>query len=745
MEAISLSVKNMKEITVHKNNRMHIAIGVAFISVMFIVCVIIAGSIFRSINVELYKERCHSLNEVSEQMAKAINNTCSYAWDVSDAAFSHILSTKIENKENLHALLSEAESGAYTYKYYLAVIDSQNNYYLSNGSIGLFKNTEFLTRTSEERQVVMTTVAFENDNEHMLFLRCLKDPIILNDGTQITHLALILPSEAYYSAFSCSGFDGSADVFIVNDAGQNICRQNNVEDFNILANIMRTLENVEFLHGGTYDQLIGSLEHPTGESLEFVYEDKNYFVSIAPVGTPDWIVILIIPTNQLQNGSENLLNATMYRIITISVIGVLMAVLIIYYFISVDNMRIRSIQQRRVNYALQKAAEEATNANMAKSEFLSNMSHDLRTPLNGILGMLERAKDCSDDLEELRHCLSEIDLAAEHLYALINNVLDLRRLESGKEIPHADNPFDLRKVINACCSIIQSSAKQHSITFTYKCGGFKHPYLTGCDLYLRQILINVLGNAVKFTKEGGSVTFEAAEIAFEGETASFRFIIKDTGVGMKAGYKEHIFEPFWQENSSLRVNDEGTGLGMSIVKKLIDKMCGTIEIYSKENEGSRFTIVLPFSVNQNDFLKNEETEKLPSDALKGMKILLVEDNMLNCEIAEHILVKTGAEVVIACDGEAAVQAFENSDINSINAILMDVMMPVMDGLKATSVIRSLDRPDAKSVPIIAMTANVFEEDIKRTLAAGMNEHISKPISEKLLVSVLLKYRISPDT
>lgn len=729
----------MKKFTVPKHNKATIVIGIVCIFTLFAICVAIVGSIFRTVSDELYAERCKSLNEVSEQIAKTINNTCTSSWEVADAVFSHILSSEIESKENLSALLFEAESKIYTHNYYLTLIDSQTNYYLSNGRTGLFKNVGFLMRSLDERQVIITTVAFEDDSEHMIFLHRLNEPLTLKDGTQITHTAMILPTDVYTSAFYCSSFNGSSDVFIVHRDGRSIYRRDNTGNFSMSANIMRILENVEFLHKGSFEHLKDSMANPTSESLEFVYDNKNYFVSCTPLEISDWIVVMLMPTDLMNSGSENLLHDTMNRIITISIIGVLLAVLIIYYFIYAVNMRIRTAQQKQVNTALQKAAEEANSANLAKSEFLSRMSHDLRTPLNGILGMLERAEENSDISEELHHCLYGIRLASNHLCALINDVLDMSRLESGKDTT-TENPFDLRTAMDICCSIIQSSAHQHDITFTYICGGFRHPYLVGCDLYLRQILINVLGNAVKFTKAGGIVTLEAEEISFENEISSFRFVIKDNGIGMNDECLKHLFEPFWQRNQDVHTVHKGTGLGMAISKKLVEKLHGTIEVDSKENEGSCFTIILPFSVNKNNLTTNKNTEGLQPESLKGMTILLCEDNILNQDIAGHILKKAGADVVIACNGEEAVRAFKESDVSNIDAILMDVMMPVMDGLEATKAIRSLCRADAESVPIIAMTANAFEDDIKKTLSAGMNEHLSKPINRRLLVSTLLKYK-----
>ncbi len=724
-------------------NRITLPIGIIIIILLFTTFILIACSVFQSLSEELYEERSHNLNEVSEQIAKTVNSICSYSWDVADAAFAHLLTSEIEKKEDLASHLSEAESGIYNHRYYLSVIDSQTNYYLSNGHIGLFRNIEFLKKSADERQVVITSITFEQEKEHMLFLRRLSNPLVLQDGTQITHAVMILPPEEYSSAFSYSGFDGSADIFIIHPDGRSIYRRNNIGAFNTSANIMRILDNVKVLHGKSSENLRTSLEYAAGESIEFEYEGSNYFVSMSPIFEPDWVVTLIVPTDEMTGGSERLLNETIYKIIAMSAIGVLVAAIIIFCFVSAFNMRTRAAQQKQLNAALKKAADESDRANMAKSEFLSHISHDFRTPLNGILGMLERAEESPDITDELRFCLSNIRSASMHLSSLINDVLDMSRLESSGGTPE-EKEFDLRTVMDTCCSIIQSSADQSNISFTYKCAGFRHPYLIGCDLYLRKVLINVLGNAVKFTNEGGSVTFEAEEISCDGERVSFRFVISDTGIGMNEECLEHIFEPFWQASHYGRTH-ESTGLGMAIVKKLIDKMKGSIDIYSKENEGSRFTILLTFAPGQNPSPAQEHLEEaLPPSALQGMTVLLCDDNMLNRNIAERLLQKADANVLIACDGEEAVQVFDSSAVGSIDAILMDVMMPVMDGLEAAKKIRSLHRPDAAVIPIIAMTANAFEEDVKKSLAAGMNGHLSKPISGKLLISTLVKYKKAKD-
>ena len=721
--------------------RLSFTFGLGLIILLFAAFALIVCSVFRTVQNELYEERRESLGELTEQIAKTVNSICDYSWDVSDAAFSHMLCSQIDSREELASFLAEAENGMKGQDCFLAVIDAKTNYYVSNGSIGLFKNIELLREGTNTRQVIIASVTFDSEKEYMIFLHRLDAPLALRDGTQITHTAMILPPDVYSSALSCTSYDDSADIFLIQHDGRCVYRQNNTGFFSNAANIMRLLKNVEFLHGGSYDILEESLQYDPAETFEFQHENVNCFVSMAPITLPDWAVAIIIPTSQLNSGAERLLKTTVDNAVILSFIGIAIASIVVYCFISAVNTKQRAQQQQELNAALKNAAEEARSANSAKSEFLSHMSHDLRTPLNAIIGMVERAEESPALTDEVASCLSGIKTASNHLNALINDVLDMSRLES---TPAADNQkaFDIRTVLNACCSIIRSSARQHGLTFTYRCAGLQHPYLIGCDIYLRKILVNVMGNSVKYTPEGGCVTLEAEELACDETTARYRFIVSDTGIGMSESFLEHIFEPFSQAGDHIHAGCEGTGLGMSIVKKLLDKMGGTIDISSQVNEGSCFTIDLPFTVSEKALTAKVEPEQeaLPPTPLRGMTVLLCDDNKMNCDIAEHLLVKAGATVMMADDGEMAVDLFKSSRPGNIDVILMDVMMPVMDGLEAAKTIRMLARPDATLVPIIAMTSKAFDEDIQKSLAAGMTEHLSKPIRGKVLTATLMKYK-----
>lgn len=720
-----------------RQNRMQITLCIIFILLLLLFAAAMVFSIFQSVADTLYAERSKNLNEVSEQMAKTIDATSTSAWDISTAAFSHMLSSEIDSKDDISKFLAEAENSDYNRNFYLAAVDSEMHYYIADGRTGVWKNSSYLAQTTPENQVFMTDDKFVVEDEYMVLLHRLQVPLLLKDGTRITHTALICDADTYTTIFSASGFDGVADVFIVHDDGRNIYKRDNTGIFDASPNILNILKDVSYLKGGTYEILLESLYDPAAESLEFTYEGENYFVSLAPTQTQDWNVVLIMPTDKLQNSTVGLLGSVTYRIIIVASIGVLLATLIIYFFITAGNNRILVQQQNHVSEVLRKAADEATRANSAKSEFLSHMSHDLRTPINGIMGMLEIAEQNQDKPDVVRKCLAKIRTASEHLYSLINDVLDMSRLESGKTELN-ENIFDVREMLDACCSIIQGSLEERDIDFEYKCGQLAHPHIKGCDLYMRQILINVLGNAVKFTRDGGRICFEVEEIVSDDNIARFRFAVSDTGIGMSEEYQEHLFEPFSQEQSGSRTNYGGTGLGMAITKKLVDKMGGTIDVYSKANEGTRFTITVPFSIDENADMDartlNSENARFP----EGTLIILAEDNDLNREIAEYILKGAGAEVISVTNGKDAVSAFSASECGSVDAILMDVMMPVMNGLEAAKNIRALPRDDALSVPIVAMTANAFAEDVEKTQKAGMNAHLSKPVNGKTLVHVLLE-------
>lgn len=387
-------------------------------------------------------------------------------------------------------------------------------------------------------------------------------------------------------------------------------------------------------------------------------------------------------------------------------------------------------RQKSINTKLNRECNKAKQASVAKTKFLSRVSHDMRTPMNGIIGMTKIAQKNISNQEQVKKRLAKIENISEHLLLLINDVLDMAKIEQDC-VEIVNNPFDLRKVTKTCLDIIECQAENRNIEFVNEIR-YLNESVIGDELHLKQILINVLSNAVKFTNDNGKIIFKAIEI----EVSKYRFIVQDLGIGMSEEFLNKIFEPFSQENTvGQKVELKGTGLGMAIVKNLVDLMQGTINVESKQGEGTKITIDLCFVPQEKGELINENEQLL--EELAGRKVLLVEDNFINVEIAKSMLDEVKISYDVALNGQEAIDKFMASKENEYNAILMDVMMPVLDGIEATKQIRSLDRVDAKYIYIIAMTANAYIEDKQAVLEAGMNEHISKPIDFNHLYNLLL--------
>ncbi len=376
-------------------------------------------------------------------------------------------------------------------------------------------------------------------------------------------------------------------------------------------------------------------------------------------------------------------------------------------------------------------AEAANQANEAKTNFLRHMSHDIRTPINGILGMIEMADRHRDDVEKLQECRQKTLGATEYLLSLVNNVLDIGKLEAN-EIVMEHKPFDLIPLLMKMLPVIEIQASEHGIRYE---GGkemsrIRHRYLIGSPVHLNRVLMNLAGNAIKYNRKGGSVTVYCTELSSDEKTAVYQFICADTGIGMSEEFQKRAFEPFTQEGKESVSTYSGSGLGLSIVKKFVEKMDGTIELESKEGVGTTFRVTIPFEIDTAGQESVQNPKKREKVDLTGKRALLVEDNELNQEIAKMLLEDEGLVLTTADNGKEAVERFAESPEFTYDFIFMDIMMPVMDGLEATRQIRALPRRDAGDVPILAMTANAFQDDIQQSMEAGMNDHLMKPLDMK---------------
>ena len=384
---------------------------------------------------------------------------------------------------------------------------------------------------------------------------------------------------------------------------------------------------------------------------------------------------------------------------------------------------------------LLRTAKKAEAANEAKTEFLQRMSHDIRTPINGICGMINVADHYADNMEKQTECRAKIKEASHLLLELINEVLDMSKLESD-EVVLEEIPFNLNSIFEEILGVIEHMAAEQNIRIIWEEKEVTHWNLIGSPVHVKRILMNILSNAVKYNKENGYVYISCREIPSK-QTAmtTLEFVCRDTGIGMAEAFQKRIFEPFAQEHAGSRTKFAGTGLGMPITKKLVEKMGGTISFESKEGTGTTFVIRIPFQIDA-DMKDRNETEEKTETSIQGLHVLLAEDNELNMEIAEFVLQNEGAVVTKAWNGQKAVDIFRKNRPGEFDVILMDIMMPVMNGYEAAKLIRSLDREDAKVIPIIAMTANAFTEDKMRAKEAGMNEHIAKPVDANKLVKAI---------
>ena len=393
------------------------------------------------------------------------------------------------------------------------------------------------------------------------------------------------------------------------------------------------------------------------------------------------------------------------------------------------------VTKRKQEQAIMELLEKVRWANSAKTEFLSHMSHDLRTPINGILGMLAILEKSQDDPERRRDCHKKIRVSTEHLLSLVNDVLQISNLERGRPAA-VEEPFDLYDTLEDCITILSPLAEEREIRLELEESSLRHNRVVGNPLYLKQILMNVIDNALRYNRPHGAVFVRAEETGFQNGTVRCRFVVEDTGIGIGEDFKAYIFEPFTQEHQGARTNYNGVGLGMSIVKKLVDQMKGTVAVDSQVGKGSLVQITLPLQADQAWTARPAQEEGSVQANIAGMHVLLVEDNEINSEIVEFMLRDAGAEVVTAGDGKAAVDAFEASAPGAFDCVLMDLMMPVMSGYEAARVIRALDRADARTVPIIALSANAFEEDIALAKDAGMDAHLAKPVDIHKMFQVM---------
>lgn len=708
---------------------------VGVIIVLIFLALLVTAVFYKYIDYLLFEERRIHLAEITEKITQVVDTVTEVSWERTEICGNLLQLNAMQDEaavlENLDMIEDFLSSDDTT----VLALEEGGEYYTSNGKTGVWEGLAGMADLEKEQQIIITKLPYEEE-ERMIFIKRLPEKeAVGNTGRYLTHIAAAVSMDSMQVIFKVKGFGTNFYTYIINNEGRDVYHNgegNSVIDSNYL---LSSMGKYKFVHGGTLEDLENSINEGRSDSYEFEYRDRSYFVSTAPVFFEEWTVLVFVPTAVLSASTSKIMGIAAIYFVVIALIIVLLFSATVFSITKSRGDKRMLKQQEEAKRKLAKTAKEARAASAAKSAFLSHMSHDIRTPINGIMGMTGIAMKNLEDKEQVEECLKKIDDSSSHLLSLVNDVLDMSRIESGKTtIKH--EVMDLRLVLENCASIIGGQLLERDVEFVTEFDGIEHPWLLGDELHLRQVLINILGNAVKFTPDGGKILFFVEETPCDESQAVFRFEITDTGIGMDEAFIEHIWEPFTQEENGGRTSYKGTGLGMTITKQFVELMGGIISVESRLNEGSSFVVELPMEITDKAPVQETAAEH---GELTGIKVLLVEDNELNVEIARYLLEEEGISVVNAENGKRAVELFAESEPGDYDAILMDVMMPVMDGLEATRQIRALERADAAEIPIIAMTANAYEEDMRKTKEAGMNAHLTKPLNMEALLNALADY------
>ena len=693
---------------------------IATVQMAFVVIVlaVLAIALRKNISRSIYDERKELLGLSANTAASIVDQNSAKEWDrveVLREVFLHACSDHpvIDGaiaQTNIHQNLEDD---------YYFLVDRDGKYYASDGVRGkLVDFTEFKSSTPDRLDYLSTLPHMDPGTTYMIHRERLSSPVCVGTGNADVDILY------FCYAQDLSGirksitdlFPGSINIFIYDEKGTMLYREFGITLLIQGYNIYPKFHQSKYMYGEKPEDMIRKCKDKEPFVVELGIGGNDYYFYSSPLQISGLSLALIVKSETIEN-----ITGSSFKNIILSILLIVILLGVAVIGVIAISIRRKAAEKRLTESEAVSRALEA--ASKAKTDFLSNMSHDIRTPINGIMGMTTLALGVVDNPEKTQNYLGKIDKASHHLLSLVNDVLDMSRIESGK-IEIKVHPSDIRTIIDNCASIVGGQLTDRNLEFNVEVDAV-HTRILADELHLRQILINLLGNAVKFTPDEGKIWFRCSESRFNGNCVSYRIEVQDTGIGMKSEFLDHIFEPFSQEEKGGRGNYNGTGLGMSITKRLVELMGGVIDVESEYGKGSKFSIDLSFDVDDSPVVEEKADSK--SSGIKGIRILLAEDNELNREIAVELLSMNGAEVDTVENGLQAVREFSSNPEGTWDVILMDLMMPEMNGLDATRAIRSLDRPDATKIPILAMTANAFDDDIKATRDAGMNAHISKPI------------------
>ena len=698
----------------------------------------------------IYEERLNQMEEITRQMFQNLEDVIDSHWNRVTEECNYLRDANVQTTDELcRHMKKKYELSAYAMqRITLMAVDSEGGYYTESGNRGLFRDLDYFEESPEKISFVFDSMT--DNQSKMVFLDRLPEPIHLQNGekkTTILYFGIVQDMEQLNPYFECDAYNGNNSVYVLDDNGFKLFNSNQVELIKG-HNVFSVLQNMKYLHNSSFDKTKAELEEKGCSYSNAVLDGTEYFYGLKRMENAEWILIFLVPAEYVATNKLKLVNFVMVFIVIFTVIVAVCVMLGISFVMRrnqqeairverENNAKLETVNTklRQAKQAAEDAFQVAQEANRSKSSFLANMSHDIRTPMNAIVGITSLIRHDAGDKGKVIEYADKIDTSSQHLLGIINEVLDMSKIEAGKTVfKYSD--FSIPDFIQELDTIFRSQISEKKQTLTITKENIRHEWVNGDQVHLMQIFSNLLSNAIKYTQEGGEIQLLAEECESNSSVyAKYRFLVCDNGVGMSADFKDRIFDAFTRAENSLTNKIQGTGLGMAITKNLIDSMGGTIDVESEPGQGSCFEVFMDLKIAEERSVSpasQAETEEQDGNILKGMRFLCAEDNELNAEILTELLKIEGAECTICENGKRVLETFEQSVPGDYDMILMDVQMPVMNGYEATKAIRRSSHELAKTIPIIAMTANAFSEDIQHSLAAGMNAHISKPVDMKTL-------------
>ena len=715
----------------------------------------------------VYHERLSQMEEVTHQMFRNLEDVIDTHWDEVDVQCNYLYYTPLKTDTDLYRYLKKLPelSNYHEKQVELIAVDTAGYYYTEYGRMGLLRGMNYLESAPERVSYVSNSLT--KDDSWMVFLEQLSTPITLQSGEKEITLRYFGISQSMTQLndyFRCDAYENSNSVYVLDNNGFKLFNANDTE---LLKghNVYTVLSRMSYLHGSSFAEAKERLTRTGSCYSNAVLDGTEYFYALKQMENAQWTLAFLVPAEYVAVNTQKLVNIVMVIIIVIAMMFSVITVFVGWFLLRQKqqqelrtekeaNLRLEqyNIHLTQVNDELRQAQDiaaealqSAERASKAKTDFLANMSHDIRTPMNAIIGITTLMENELDQPEKLAEHLHKLESSGQLLLGIINNILDMSRIESGKTTLSVE-PMHLSQQLDQLSTMIRAQASEKAQTFTVSTH-LRHENLLADPTRLNQVLMNILSNAVKYTPNGGHIRFEVEELPRNEHYAKYSFVVQDDGIGMSEAYQKTLFDPFTREERSGTNRVQGTGLGMAITKNIVDLMGGSISVESATGKGTRFEVVLEFPIDtEADAVP--EAQALPEEPedvspLCGMNFLCAEDNAINAEILELLLESKGAHCKIYPNGQEIVDAFASVKPGEYDMILMDVQMPVMDGLEATRRIRNGENPLGRIIPILAMTANAFLEDMQKSKEAGMDVHLSKPVDIAALEQTVKHFRVTP--